>query len=229
MASERKFGLALLVCTLLFCGCQSGRAKVKEVPRTPTDKKKAELLKRIDRKFEDAEAHYELGTMYQADGLWSQAEYEYNTTLSFDPVHRGAQAATVKVLMESGDTNKSHDYVDIYMNQTSNSAYDSLQLAMAFQKHGLDKYSLDCYQQALRLAPSSYRVNRQIGYYYLSKGNQEEAKNYLSRSFQINANQPEVAGELGRLGVAVKIPRKVEKQTTKIDKMAEPSGKEIKK
>jgi hypothetical protein len=49
----------------------------------------------------------------------------------------------------------------------------------------------------------------------------------LSRSFQLNPNQPDVAGELGRLGVAVKIPRKTEKNTDakKLDKMVEKSGK----
>jgi len=34
-----------------------------------------------------------------------------------------------------------------------------------------------------------------------------------------------VAGELGRLGVAVKIPRKVEKSTAKVDKIIEQSEK----
>jgi Flp pilus assembly protein TadD len=75
------------------------------------------------------------------------------------------------------------------------------------------------------MAPNSAKINRQIGYYYLSKGNKDVARDYLSRSFQLNPNQPEVAGELGRLGVAVKIPRKTEKSTKKLDKMVEKSEK----
>ncbi len=226
--------LVSVFCALLFGGCQSfgvGRAKssaVGEVPTTLAEEKKAKLLKAIDRKFEDPRAHFELGQLYQADGLWSQAEHEYNVALSFDPAHREAQAAMVKVLIESGDTARSEIYADIYMNQVASSAAESLKLALVFQKQGLDGYALDCYRQALHLAPTSAKVNRQIGYYYLSRGDKEQAKSYLSRSFQLDPLQPEVAGELGRLGVAVAIPRKIQKDTKELDKIVEQSGKKTK-
>jgi tetratricopeptide (TPR) repeat protein len=224
----------LLSFVLLFGGCQSfgvGKAKSSTkdaITMTPTEEKKAKLLKTIDRKFENPQAHFELGQLYQADGMWSQAEHEYNVALSFDPVLREAQAAVVKVLIESGDTTKSEICAGIYMNQVSNSAAESLKLGLAFQGQRLDEYALDCYRQALNLAPNSAKVNRQIGYYYLSKGDRGQAKSYLSRSFQLDPLQPEVAGELGRLGVAVAIPRKTVKDTRKLDKIVEQSDKKLK-
>jgi Tfp pilus assembly protein PilF len=233
MAGIRTFAiqvsLALLVCALLFSGCNSGKAKapqVDEVKRTPAEEKKARLLKQIERKFENPEAHFELGQLYQADGLWFQAERRYNTALNFNPAHRRAQAARVKVLLESGDTAKAELLADIYMDQASNSAAGSLRLALAFQKQGLDEYALACYRQALHLAPNSAKINRQIGYYYLSKNDKVRAQDYLTRSFQLNPNQPEVAGELGRLGVPVRIPRKTEKRTKKLDRIVEESDRE---
>jgi hypothetical protein len=60
----------------------------------------------------------------------------------------------------------------------------------------------------------------------LSKNNTVQAQEYLMRSFQLNPNQPEVAGELGRLGIAVKIPRKTETSTGKLDKIVEKTDKE---
>jgi hypothetical protein len=39
--------------------------------------------------------------------------------------------------------------------------------------------------------------------------------------------QPEVAGELGRLGVSVKIPRKTQKRTKKLDRIVERSDKNM--
>ncbi len=232
MTAIRKFqiqaGLALLVCALLFGGCDGGKAKapqVDEVKRTPAEEKKAKLLRRVDREFENPETHFELGQLYQADGLWSQAEHQYNITLNFDPTHREAQAARVKVLLESGDTAKAKLLADEYMGQASISAGGSLRLALAFQKQALDEYALACYQQALRLAPSSAKINRQIGYYYLSKNDKARAHDYLTRSFQLNPNQPEVAGELGRLGVPVRIPRKTEKRTKRLDKIVEESDR----
>ena len=219
--------LAFLICTLaIFGGCNSSGAKgKKEVGTTSTEKRKAALLKQIDSKFENPCAHYELGQLYQADGMWSQAEYCYNTALTFDPIYRDAQAGIVKVLIGGGDIAKAKLTAEIYMNQVSASPEESLRLGLAFQKQGLDDYALSCYQQALNLAPDSAKINRQIGYYYLSKNDKARAKDYLTRSFQLNANQPEVAGELGRLGVAVKIPRKVETNTAKIDKIVEQSEK----
>ena len=228
-ASWKCSSALLLLCysaLLLLGGCSSfGKAKPDEVARTPAEKKKAKLLKQLDRKFENPEAHFELGQLYQADGLWAQAEYRYNNTLSFDPVHRKAQAARVKVLLGGGDTAKAELLADEYRTQASNSAEKSLRLALAFQEQGLDEYALVCYQQALRLAPNSAKINRQIGYYYLSKNNKVLAKEYLVRSFRLDSDQPEVAGELGRLGVAVGIPRRTEKRTKRLDKIVEQSDK----
>ncbi|MEE9370970.1 MAG: hypothetical protein V3W45_05805 [Sedimentisphaerales bacterium] len=234
MTGKSQFvGLIFFVFILLLGGCGRlsgvfkgmGGQKVDEVEKTPAERKKAKLLKSIDRKYENPQAHFELGRLYQADGLWAKAENHYKIALNFDPVHREAQAARIKVLMGIGDTTKAELLAEEYIGQASNRAAHSLRLALAFQEQELDEYALTCYQQALRLAPNSAKINRQIGYYYLSRNEQALAQDYLARSFQLNPNQPEVAGELGRLGVAVKIPRKIEKRTKKLDKMVEESEK----
>jgi Tfp pilus assembly protein PilF len=199
--------------------------KADKIKLTPTEQKKAELLKQLDRRFENPDAHFELGQLYHADGLWSKAEYHYNNAMSFDPAHRNAQAAMVKVLADSGDKTKSALTSDIYINQVSASAEESLLLALAFQKQHMDDYALTFYRQALRLAPNSAKIHRQIGFYYLSKNDRVQAQEYLTRSFQLNPNQPDVAGELGRLGVAVRIPRKTEKKTKSLDRIVEQSDK----
>lgn len=105
------------------------------------------------------------------------------------------------------------------MNQAGTSASASLRLGQAFQKELMDEYAVACYQQALALAPNSAAIHRQIGYYYLSKGDRVRAEEYLKRSFAIDPYQAEVAGVLGRLGVVVQIPRKTEANTKKLDKI----------
>jgi tetratricopeptide (TPR) repeat protein len=227
------FGLWFLVFGLfIFSGCNSfskkGKAREpKELERTPAEQEKARVLKQIDRKFENPDAHFELGQLYQRDGLWVQAENQYNIALSFEPAHRNAQAAMVKVLQASGNGAKAKLSADIYMNQVVSSAAGSLQLALGFQKQELDDYALRCYRQALRLAPNSAKINRQIGYYYLSKNDKIQAQEYLTRSFQLNPNQSEVARELGRLGVPIRIPRKTEKSIKKLDRMVDESDKQV--
>jgi tetratricopeptide (TPR) repeat protein len=219
-------GLSFLACILLLGSCNGGGKEPQGVDKS-SEKKKAELQQQINRKFEDAEAHFKLGKLYQADGLWEKAENEYGIALNFDPVHRQAQAARVKVLASSGTAAKSKLLADEYIKQATISAAASLQLALAFQGEGLDDYALKCYQQALYMAPDSAKINRQIGFYYLSKGDKNQAREYLSRSFQLNPDQPDVAGELGRLGVAVRIPRKAATSTEakQLDKMVDESGK----
>lgn len=229
---------AIFLCTLLLSGCLE-KLKLsklgfpskadKQVGELSAEQEKEKLLKSLDRKFENPDAHYKLGQLYHADGLWTQAEYRYNVALGFEPSHREAQAALVKVMLDSGDQGKAANYTDIFINQAAGSATESLKLAEAFKKQEMDEQALACYQQALRLAPNSSRINRQIGYYYLSKGQQERARDYLSRSFDLNPRQPEVAGELGRLGVEVRIPRKTVKYTKKLDKIVEPADKEADK
>jgi len=159
----------------------SGTDKVK---RTPAEQKKSALLKTLDRKFENPDAHYELGQLYQSERRWIKAEYHYNVALSFDPIHREAQAAMVKLFFDSEDTAKAKTYADIYMNQVVGSASGSFRLGFAFQKQLLDEYAFDCYMQALQLAPNSAKVHRQLGYYYLAKNDKVRGEEYLKRSFQ---------------------------------------------
>ncbi|MBN1391279.1 MAG: hypothetical protein JW947_00575 [Sedimentisphaerales bacterium] len=232
MKSEREqigkkisIGLALLACIFLLCSCNGKAKEPKGIDKTVSENEKAKLLKKIDRKFEDVDAHYSLGQLYLADGLWSKAEHQYSVALTFDPVHRKAQAARVKALLGEGDNTKAQLLAEEYVKQATISAAASLELGLAFQDQNLDEYALKCYQQALQMAPNSAKINRQIGYYYLSKGNRDVAREYLSRSFQLNPHQPEVAGELGRLGVPVVIPRKKAADAKKLDAMVDKSAK----
>ncbi len=208
---------ALFVCTLLLTGCvettESDKIKtprVDKITQTPGQEKKQKLLREIERRFENPDAHFEMGQLYQAEGLLVSAEYHYNTALRFDPVHRDAQAAMVKMMTESGDTAKAKLLADTYMREVSNSEAGSCRLASAFQKQGLDEYTLACCQQALRLEPNSAEGHKLIGYYYLSKNDKVRAREYLSRSFEIKPNQSDVALTLGQLGVEIKIPQKTE-------------------
>ena len=79
-------------------------------------------------------------------------------------------------------------------------------MAWQFEQLGLDAYALRGFRQAIDVAPDSSEANKQVGFYYLGKGDTAKAKQYLMRSFELNARQPDVAGALGRLGVVVEAP-----------------------
>jgi tetratricopeptide (TPR) repeat protein len=221
---------AFMLCELLLGGCNNSQSTTGPKPPVPdkvkatvTDVRKDALLKELDRRFENPDVHYELGQLYQADGMWSKAEYHYNVALSFAPAHRPAQAAKVKTLSGSGNSAGAKVAADLYIDQVSGSAEESLKLGLAFAKQQLDDYALACYMQALNLAPKSARVAREIGYYYLRKNDLIRAKEYLTRSFQLDPRQPDVAGQLGRLGVEVRIPRSSQ-STRRLEKVTEGSS-----
>lgn len=225
MANILRTLVLILVVSILVGGCTANEKKKKQeteltrISNANAEFSKTEVLKRINRKYDDAEAHYELGKIYQADGLWEKAESEFHIATSFDPAHWRAEAAKTKMLIQKGDTDRSALTAEQAMNRASVSAESSLLLGKAFQRELLDEDAVACYHQALTLAPNSSALHKQIGYYYLSKSENIRAEEYLRRSFQINPYQPEVAGELGRMGVIVQIPRKTQKNTGKLDKL----------
>jgi Tfp pilus assembly protein PilF len=192
---------ALFVSTLLPTGCvePTENDTIKTTRETGTiqpmgQERKKELLRAIERRFENPDAHFELGQMYQAEGLLVAAEYHYNIALQFDPVHRDSQAAMVKMMADSGDTEKAKIQAVEYMRQVSTSSTGSRR----------------CYQQAIRIEPNSAENYKQIGYYYLSKSDKVRARDFLSRSYEIKPNQPDVALTLGQLGVEIRIPQEIE-------------------
>ena len=209
--------LALVFAVPLLCmsiGCESPS-------KSPSKVTKADLLYQLERKFENPDVHCKLGQLYCDEGQYAKAEYHFNTALAFDPVHRPTQAAMVNVFAKRGDKAKAQLYADMYIKQAASSVSQLLQLGQAFQRQDSDEYALTCYQQALGLSPDSPEANKHMGYYYLAKADSSRAQEYLTRSFQANPNQPDVALELGRLGVVVETPRMPEKVRPK---SAESSG-----
>lgn len=224
--------VVLIACTLLFGGCnppsdggKTSGTRVDRIAKTSAEQQKAKLLKQIDRKFEDPEAHFQLGQLYRAQRRWDEAEYHYNNALTFDPVFWPAQAAKVNVLLESGRKRKGELTAEVYINEVAGSPERSLQLALAFQEQQLDDYALACYRQALRLAPDSAKIHRQIGYYYLSRGDKVRAKEHLVRSFNIDPLQADVAYDLGRMGVEIDMLPRKKNIATQLDRMVEKSGR----
>ena len=200
----------LLVYVLMVLGGCSGTAAQKAVvdttPATPTDKTEAEYLADLNNKFENPQAHYQLARIYHKSQNWNKAEYHYNVALGFDPANRAAQAGLVKMLADRGDKAKSEQEANGYIRQAGISVKETLRLGWEFEQLGMDDYALRCYKQAVAAAPDSDAANKQIGMYYLNKGDSANAKQYLQRSFELNPRQPDVAGALGRLGVVVQTP-----------------------
>ena len=201
--------LALVLCVI---GC-SGSGDLNRVNPETLNPEKERLQREIDRKFDNAEAHYQLGKIYQGEGLLQRADWEFTLALQFDPVMYKAQAAKVRVYQMMRQLDKSKLAAELYIYQSAASAESSAMLGRGFQQEGLEEYALTCYQQALAKAPNSAALHKQIGLYYLGKNDLARAEEYLRQSIQIDPYQPEVAEQLGRMGVVIQVPQAQAGQT----------------
>lgn len=203
--------LHVLLGTALFAlwGCGEGTRRstsVDSIDVVPSDRTEAQLLAELDKKFENPQVHYDLARLYHKSQNWNKAEYHYKVALGFQPGNKAAQAGWVKMYIDRGDTAQAEQFANAYIRQAGMVVSETLRLGWEFEQLGLDAYALRCFRQALEAAPDSYEANRQIGFYYLGKGDNTQAKQYLMKSFQLNPRQPDVAGALGRLGVVVEAP-----------------------
>ena len=203
-----KIGCFIIVAIILAVG----GCRAKTDTSAPTI---AKLNAQLKQKFENPITHYQLGKIYQQQGDWNKAASEYDLAVKFDPVFWDAQAAMVKVLRLAGEEEKAAQTANTYIKAASGFPEDSLELGRAFDRQNIDDAALSAYLQALKLAPKSPVVNKQLGYYYLARNNKDMAKTYLRRSFELDPYQPDVAGELGKMGIMVKAPTPLPQTQTK--------------
>ena len=198
-----------LVLALVWVGCES----TPKAPDSASEEaavqqsQKAQLLAQIDKKYENPEAHYQLGKVSYAEGQLDKADFEYRVALGFNPVHYRAQAGVVKVAANQKQTERAQIIAELYISQAAVSAPASLRLGKAFQNEGLGAYALSCYYQATGLTPKSPEPYKRLGFYYLGEDDQVRAEENFRRSFELDPYQTDVAGELGRMGVIIGLPR----------------------
>ena len=206
-------GLVVFLITWGLSGCGLRSQEIDRDYVNSIPDKESYLLGQLDRKFESPDVHCELGRFYHSEGKWQKAHYHFNTALGFDPAHRPAQAAYIKMLAAQGNQSLADGTLNRYQRQLWQAPLEMVRLAMALSAEKMDPQALSCFAKALQIAPNSFEVNKQVGMYYLKRDDNERAQEYLKKSFELNPNQPEVAGALGRLGVAVEVPVKYQAQT----------------
>jgi Tfp pilus assembly protein PilF len=201
----QSFGLAVFVCMWVAAGCVP--SAIEKDTQTPlsVEQRQAMLAREISRKFENPEAHFELGQLYQKQGRLGDAEFHYRTAISFDAVHWPARAALVKVLEQSNQAATAKQTAEAFMNEVGTSTENLLGLGRAFQEQHVDNYALACYRQALPSAPDSPEAHKRLGDYYWGKGDKVRAEEYYRRSFELDWNQPDVAYQLGLLGRVIRV------------------------
>jgi len=197
--------LTLGTAGLGLTGCEIPPAR--EPATRPMPDKEQFLLSLVDRNFQDPEAQYQLGEYYHSERLWDKARYHLDLALRFAPAFRKAQVALVQMMLDKGDRQAADQVVNRFLRQVSGTPLEAVDLAKALASAGLDQYALTCFREATQVSPSSALVFKELGLYYFARNDLAQAKENLIHSFELNPNQPEVAGVLGQLGTVVEVPR----------------------
>lgn len=75
MANIKKLTILIVAGMVLLAGC--GKPKTSShrevIAPTSTELRKTELIRLQSKRYDDPEIHYELGKIYQSEGLWDKA------------------------------------------------------------------------------------------------------------------------------------------------------------
>jgi len=196
--------ISLVICVLAGCRTPSNPSRNRAMDTIPD--KESYLLSELKTRYQNAEAHCELGRYYLNQGSMDKAKFHLETALGFDSALRPAQAAYIRLTSELEGEMAGQRLCAEYQRPLLSSVPEMIKLANALGDEGLDTLSLSCFQRILSIQPNSAEAHRQLGYFYLARKDNEKAKLHFSRSFEANPNQPDVAGELGRMGVTIETP-----------------------
>ena len=196
--------IGMIIC--IAGGCRTQPTATRDMAIETIPDKESYLLSKLEARFQNAEAHCELGRYYLNQGSLNKAKYHLDIALGFDPALRPAQAANVKLTTQLEGEMAGQRLCAEYQRPLLSSAPEMIKLAKALGDEGLDTLSLSCFQRILSAQPDSAEAHRQLAYFYLARENTEKAKLHFSRSFELNSNQTDVAGELGRMGVTIETP-----------------------
>jgi len=196
----------ILVCVVLVSGCVRQKTVVTTTNMPLVPDKESYLKSQLQNHFANPDVHCELGRHYLSEGLLDKAKYHFEASLGCDPAHRNTQAAYIKLFIVSHDSHKAAQLFTKYKKQLLSSPRQMCKLAKALGEEGLDEFSLNCFEQALVASPESAETHRQLGYFHSARGETQKALIHFQASIRLNPNQADIAGELGRMGIALEKP-----------------------
>jgi tetratricopeptide (TPR) repeat protein len=205
---EARIGFFICVLFCLFAGCNSYLSEYP-IKTDPITLSEDDLIIELNRNYRHPMAHYRLGLYYHAHQQLEKAENKYIDALNRDPAHKPSQAALVKLYLDKGNRAKAANLADSYIRQAMVSVEQALLLSSEFEKQGLEDYSLRCLLQAQQELGESAGVNKALGVHYFNKGEMALAKEYLTKSFNLDRNQPDVSYMLGKLEVVIEVPEEL--------------------
>lgn len=141
------------------------------------EEKRFRLLKQIAEKYPDEKrVHYELGLYYHYNRkMFSEAIAEYNKALQLDPSFGVVLNSLAYVYADSGNFEKSIEYLEKYASVSPGDANPLDSMAEVYFKMGKLDEAIAKYKEALEVKPDFYQSISRICYIYALKEDYTEA------------------------------------------------------
>lgn len=171
-----------------------------------------------------AEAHYNLGRVYKAQGFIKEALIEFQIALKINPAYLAARREldSIKASLEQDVRSQLKIQGQETVQQTEFStlpADEAEKKGRQFLNQGKSQEAIRYFEQALRQKPNDGQLLKMVGYLYFQQNRFSNALEYYSRAREYLPVDAEVPYALGLIYMKTKMPEKAEdvfRQTLKL-------------
>lgn len=171
-----------------------------------------------------AEAHYNLGRVYKAQGFIKEALIEFQIALKINPAYLAARREldSIKASLEQDVRSQLKIQGQETVQQTEFStlpADEAEKKGRQFLNQGKSQEAIRYFEQALRQKPNDGQLLKMVGYLYFQQNRFSNALEYYGRAREYLPVDAEVPYALGLIYMKTKMPEKAEdvfRQTLKL-------------
>jgi tetratricopeptide (TPR) repeat protein len=158
----------------------------------------------IAQKPDDAEAHYNLGTLHLRRNDLEQARHYMEQTLKLRANYPEAWNNLGMIAAQQGQPDEAVRDFQESLSQRPNYAIASLNLGNLYRRQGAFDKAQTFLNRALEIQPDDAETNYSLGMLYAQQGQTQSAADYLQKAIALRPGYPEALNNLGVLFVRAK-------------------------
>ena len=153
----------------------------------------------ISAKPDNAEAHYNLGTLFLRKGDYTRAESSLEKAVALRPDYPEAWNNLGMIAGQQNDQVKAVQCFQRALSQRSNYVTALLNLGNTLRRQGKSGEALQNLSRALDLEPENPEANYSLGMLYARQGDSARAESLIQKAVSLRPNYPDALNNLGVL------------------------------
>lgn len=151
----------------------------------------------ISTKPDNAEAHYNLGTLFLRKGDYAEARPSFEKAVSLRPDYPEAWNNLGMVAGQQNEPDQAVQYFERSLSQHPNYVTALLNLGNTFRRQGKIPAALQKLSRALELEPENPEANYSLGMLYARQEDASQAERLIEKAITLRPNYPDAINNLG--------------------------------